>query len=262
MGLRERILTLPVMVAFVLSLIWRQIGSVSEAVRVLRQEGFLWVSPVTVSQQAVSERLREFPAELFQKLLEELLPRMQMRWQGRTRPLAPALTWAADHFTAVLALDGSTLDSLLRKVGLLRDGQGPILAGRMAGVLDLLTQLPRSLWYEEDQHAHDQRFFERVLAVLERGMLLIFDQGFLNYERFDQLTEQGVWFVTRAAEKMAYRVEQVVTATPQLHELIIWVGSGKESCCAHPMRLVERLHQGKWYRYLTNVVNPEQLPAE
>src|SRR5260370_32099844 len=50
LGLRERILTLPVMVAFVLSLIWRHLGSVSEAVRVLREEGFLWVSPQAVSQ--------------------------------------------------------------------------------------------------------------------------------------------------------------------------------------------------------------------
>lgn len=36
MGLRQRVLTLPVMVAFVLSLIWRQMGSVSEAVRTFR----------------------------------------------------------------------------------------------------------------------------------------------------------------------------------------------------------------------------------
>ena len=42
MGLRQRILTLPVMVAFVLSLIWRQIGSVCEAVRVLKRQGMLW----------------------------------------------------------------------------------------------------------------------------------------------------------------------------------------------------------------------------
>src|SRR6266508_4854718 len=51
LGLRQRILTLPVMVAFVLSLIWRQIGSVREAVRVLNQEGFLWTSPTPVSPQ-------------------------------------------------------------------------------------------------------------------------------------------------------------------------------------------------------------------
>lgn len=248
MGLRQRILTLPVMVAFVLSLIWRHIGSVSEAVRVLREEGFLWVSPQQVSQQAVSERLREFPAELFRRVLVDVLPELQARWQERKRPLPPALRWAQDHFTAVVALDGSTLDTLLRKVGLLRGGEGPILAGRMAGLLDLITRLPRTIWYEQDQHAHDQRFWERILAAVERNMLLIFDLGFLNYPRFDQLTERGVNFVTRTTENIAYTVEHVVQATSQLHELIVWVGSGKDSCCVHPMRLVEVRHGEKWYR--------------
>src|SRR5437773_8268445 len=64
-GLRERVLTLPVMVAFVLSLIWRQLGSVSAAVRVLGEEGLLWAEPTAVSQQAASERLRRFPPALF-----------------------------------------------------------------------------------------------------------------------------------------------------------------------------------------------------
>ena len=49
MGLRQRVLTLPVMMAFVLSLIWRHLGSVAEATRVLRQEGLLWVEPTQVS---------------------------------------------------------------------------------------------------------------------------------------------------------------------------------------------------------------------
>ena len=45
-GLRERILTLPIMMAFVLSLLWQQIGSVREAVRLLNEEGVLGTGPV------------------------------------------------------------------------------------------------------------------------------------------------------------------------------------------------------------------------
>jgi hypothetical protein len=41
LGLRERILTLPVMVALVLSLIWRQFSGVSELVRIIRTETLL-----------------------------------------------------------------------------------------------------------------------------------------------------------------------------------------------------------------------------
>src|SRR2546423_4019009 len=104
LGLRERILTLPVLVAFVLSLIWRQLGSVSEAVRALGEEGLLWAEPLTVSQQAVSERLRRFPPVLFERVLLEVLPPMQQRRQTRQRPLPPAPARAHRGFPTAAAL--------------------------------------------------------------------------------------------------------------------------------------------------------------
>lgn len=61
-GLRQRRLTLPVMVAFVLSVIWRQIGGVSELARWVQTEALLWAAPVKVSQQARSQRLSSLPA--------------------------------------------------------------------------------------------------------------------------------------------------------------------------------------------------------
>jgi hypothetical protein len=261
-GLRERVLTLPVMVAFVLSLVWRQLGSVSEAVRVLTAEGLLWAEPTAVSQQAVSARLRRFPAALFEGVLTDVLPRMHARWRDRRRPLPPALAWAHARFAAVVALDGSTLDVLLRKVGLLRAEEKAPLAGRMAALLDVVSHLPQRIWYEEDPQAHDQRFWDRVAATLAPGTLLLFDLGFLNYAHFDQLTEQGVWFLTRAATAAAYRVERALHATADRRDLLIRLGSRADSRCAHPMRLIEVRHRGKWYRYLTNVTDPARLPAE
>src|SRR5579872_6940669 len=93
LGLRERTLTLPVMVALVLSMIWRQIGAVGTLVRLLHDEGFLWTSPTQVSQQALSHRLRVFPAVLFERVLTALLPLLRARWATRQRPLPPELAW-------------------------------------------------------------------------------------------------------------------------------------------------------------------------
>jgi hypothetical protein len=70
-------------------------------------------------------RLRTFPAELFEPILREVLPLARQRWAQRKRPFAPVLQWAQQHFTAVLAVDGSTLDALLHKVGLLRKNPRP-----------------------------------------------------------------------------------------------------------------------------------------
>jgi hypothetical protein len=63
--LRERILTLPVMMAVVLSLVYRRIAGLSEVVRLLSEEGLLWVEPLQVSKQALSKRLMRLPASVF-----------------------------------------------------------------------------------------------------------------------------------------------------------------------------------------------------
>ena len=54
--LRERILTLPVMTALVVSLVWRKIPSLTEVLRVFAHEGCWWVEPFQVSTQALSKR--------------------------------------------------------------------------------------------------------------------------------------------------------------------------------------------------------------
>ncbi len=88
LGLRERILTLPLMVAAVLTLLWRDVPGVSELARLLETEGFLWCNPTKVSQQALSQRFLTFPAILFQKIFDGILPQLKARWLVRhNRPL-------------------------------------------------------------------------------------------------------------------------------------------------------------------------------
>src|SRR2546428_10051734 len=101
LGLRERVLPLPVMVALVLTMIWRQIGSATELVRLLRQEGFLWCSPGQVPEQALSQRLCAFPAPLFQRVLEDILPTRHAPWPARARPVSPASASVRDRYTQV-----------------------------------------------------------------------------------------------------------------------------------------------------------------
>jgi len=258
LGLRERLLTLPVMVALVLSMIWRQIGSVATLLRVLRDEGFRWTAPVEVSEQALSQRLRGFPAELFQRVLLTILPLMQQRWQERQRPLPPELAWAHAHYPAVLAVDGSTLDALLRKVGLLRDRPDQPLAGRMAALLDLCSRLPRTLWYEDDPQAHDQRWWGQLLAALPAGARLVFDLGWTNFARFAALTQAQITFVTRAKRNLAFTVVQSLQRTAQVHDALGWIGSGADR---QLVRLIAVCYRGTWYRYLTNELDPVRLPA-
>jgi hypothetical protein len=255
LGLRERTLTLPVMVAVVISMVWRQLASVSETLRVLKSEGLLWTDPLHVSQQAMSERLHTFPAELFKRILHDVLPVMQSRWQQRNRPLPEEIQWALHQYDRIWAADGSTLDALVRRVGLLRDLDDYPLAGRMMGVLDVTSRLPVHLWYTDDEQAHDQRFWEQILPVLPAKTLLLLDLGFTNYKAYGQLMAQQVTWITRCKSNAAYQVKQVLHKSAHIHDAIVLLGQEQL-----PVRLVEIQYKDKWYRYLTSELDPERLP--
>jgi hypothetical protein len=259
LGLRERILTLPVMMALVLSMLWRQLGSANELVRVVQSESLLWAAPIKqLSAKALNSRLRNLPADLFWRVLWTLLPLMQVRWAERRRPLPPEVAWAQRQYGDVLICDGSTLDALLRKVGLLQAAESTPLAGRMMGLLDLCSRLPRRLWYEADATAHDQRFWPTLQSALRAGSLLIFDLGFTNFPVFADLTTAQVTFITRAKANLAYQVAHTLRRSAAVHDELIWMGSGAQR---QQVRLVSVLYQGKWYRYLSNELDPLHLPV-
>jgi hypothetical protein len=65
--------------------------------------------------------------------------------------------------------------------------------------------------------------------------------------------------VTRRRAKTAYRTVQVLSLGPYARDEIIQVGQYRSSPCTHPRRLVSVLWQGAWYRYLTNVLDPQAL---
>lgn len=258
LGLRERTLGLVVMVAFVLEMIWRQIGGVSELARMIQKEAILWEQPRKVSQQALSQRLTSLPAELFLKVLKSVLPVMRERWFDRERPLPPELVWAAERYRGIFAVDGSTLDALIRKMGLLRDRPANPLAGKITALLDVCTRLPDQVWYESDPKAHDQRFWPDILSALKAGSLLIFDKGYINFSMFIQLRQAQVKFITRSKANLVYTLEHAIIRTASVHDYRVWIGTGETR---QLVRLIEIQHRGQWYRYLTNELDEIQLPT-
>jgi len=257
LGLRERSLSLVVMVAFVLDMIWRQISGVSEMVRLIQTESMLWVSPKKVSQQAFSQRLTSIPAQLFLNILLSVLPKMQQRWVERRRPLPPEIAWAQERYSEVRAADGSTLDALIRKIGLLKDLPQNPLAGKITALLNLASRLPSQIWYESDPPAHDQRFWPQILAALKANSLLIFDMGYINFAMFAQLTLAQVTFITRAKSNLVYVFERAILNTARVRDSLVWIGAEDER---QLVRWVEVLYNGKWYRYLSNELVPSVCP--
>jgi len=258
LGMRERTLTLPVMLALLLSAVWRQIAGVNELVRLVRTEATLWEKPHKVSQPALSQRLSTMPAELFLNVLNQLLPIMQQRWQARPRPLAPEIQWAYEHFANVLIVDGATLDALIKKIGLLQAFAKNPLAGKMTALLELGSRLPRRIWFKNDPQTHDQTFWEQIMAELPPGSLLLFDKGYINFGRFRELSSAGITFITRAKSNLKYEFVRELAATPKFRDSLIYIGDADTH---QRLRLVEVLFGKTWHRYLTNEIDPEKLPA-
>jgi hypothetical protein len=261
LGLRERILTLPVMVALVLTLIWRQVPSVSELVRMLARDPLLWSPPRQVSQQALSLRLRSLPAALFGEVVHALLPVLQARAAARSRPLPPAIARAQEHFTHLWIADATRLEALFKKVGALREVAGRPRGGTLLGLLDLSSKLPVQLVWDPGVVRNERRLLEPLKAWLPPHTLLLLDRGFYGFPLFDWCTDQGVSFITRTRSDAVSQVLEVLQDTETVRDRLLQFGQFRSNPCRHPLRLVEVRVGERWYQYLTNVLDPQVLPA-
>ena len=198
LGLRDRILNLPLMVAAVLTLLWRDVAGVTELTRMLAREGFLWCSPKTVSQQAISQRFLTFPAGLFEKIFKDLLPHLRAASHTRkSRPIPESVQFTLSKFERIWIVDSSTLEALFRKLGSREDVPKGQLAGKMGTVIDLMTRLPLEIWFQENPRASDTLFEEDILNLVTAQTLLLLDRGFYHFSFWLKLIEQKVDFVTR-----------------------------------------------------------------
>ena len=230
--MRERILGLPLMLAVVLTLVWRQVPSARELNRMLARENLLWAKATSVSQQALSQRLLTFPAELFEQVLNELLLTLNQRWhQRKKRSLPLSVAHANRYFERLWIVDASNprsgfaseavgelqfAEALFRKLKSLESSTLGKLGGRICAVVDLKTRYPIKTWFDEKPYAHESNFVPDLLKrALERT----------------------------ASEAGAIRLGTGYQGNPILN-----------------LRLIEIRHGSSWYRYLTSVLEPDVLP--
>ena len=259
--LRERILNLPLMMAAVLTLLWRDVAGVRELTTMLARDGFLWCNPTKVSQQAVSQRFLTFPSELFEKVFKDLLPSLRAAWHSRNkRPLPESIKFTLLKFDKIWIIDGSTLEALFRKLQSLEEAQRGQLAGKMSTVIDLMTRLPVEIWFEENPKASDIKLEENILNLVTEKTLLLLDRGFYHFNFWLQLIEKKVDFITRIKKGAAIKVEQVFTDSYGLKDRKIRLGSGTNKTPFITLRLIE-VRSGKiWHSYLTSILDPHVLP--
>ena len=185
LGLRNRLLNLSLMVAAVLTLLWRQVPSVQELTRLLEREDLLWCRTTKLAQQSLSERFLVFPASLFERVFKEILPSLQQNWEQRKqRSLPESINLARKQFERIWVADGSTLEALFRKLKSLEDVPPGQLAGKICTVVDLVTRLPVEVWFHTNPKASETNFEGELLSLLKAKTLLLQDLRFLPFPIF------------------------------------------------------------------------------
>ena len=212
--------------------------------------------PVQVTDQAIYNRVEHAVIPL-QWVFEQLTAWLRVRQHGmQDRKLAP---WASQ----VYATDTSTLDRLGRFLPWLR----PLSVGDKAGLggqISALLDVRRQQWVRIDfwPDAKDN-CKEHVLTLLERveaGALLLFDRGYLSFELFDRMTQQGLWWISRYANKVSYQISHVCYQADGVLDAVVYLGVHRSDQAKYPVRVIQFWWGGKQYRYLTNVLDPRVLP--
>lgn len=212
-------------------------------------------APVPVTDQAVYNRL-ERGLEAMQRLCA-WVSQWLFGWLSpyEDQKLAP-------FAKQILALDESTLDSMKRYIPDLRNipaGDPALLAGRLCGLFDVRRQQWTRLDFLPDPLAHCQRYAREMLSTVQAGSLLLFDLGYFCFEWLDDLTKQGVWWVSRVKNKCSYTVEHVLVSRCGYGECLIFLGAYRSDQAAYLMRLIRIRYRGQWYCYITNVLDPNKL---
>ena len=261
LGMRERILGLPLMLAAVLSLVWRQVPSARELNRMLARENLLWAKATCVSQQALSQRLLTFPASMFEGVLNDLLVTLNQRWhQRKKRQLPLSVNYASQHFEKLWIVDASTLEALFRKLKSLESSNLGKLGGRICAVVDLKTRYPVQTWFDEQPYAHESNFVSSMLELVTPKTLLLLDRGFWNYRLFEQLIQAQSDFITRLKSNAKYESISILSQSSTHRDTLVLLGTGYQGNPILNLRLVEIRHGRSWYRYLTSVLEPDVLP--
>ncbi len=213
-------------------------------------------APVRMVDQAIYNRLAR-AAGAMRTFFEQVSGSVSEQLVGlEDRRLAP---WAAE----VLALDESTLDAVGRWLPELRallPGDPGLLAGRISALFDLRRQqwVRVELWQEAVANCKLQA--RLLLEGLQAGTLLLFDRGYLSFPWFDELTELGLWWISRSANHASLQVRHILYQGDGVLDAIVWLGKYRADRAKYPVRLVQFSSQGHLHRYLTNVLDPYQLP--
>lgn len=216
----------------------------------------LWDYPrFAISDQAIYKRLEKGGEDPMKRLFELVSAVLQERLRPYVQPIA---SFASE----VVAIDETTLDKVMRHLPLLRrvaDGDHQLLPGKLAGVFDIRLQQWRYVEHIPNPHENERMAAPSLLAHIQLEALILMDLGFFGFEWFDQLTQEGYFWISRLRQKTSYQIIHTFYHQGQTLDALIWLGAHRADRARYAVRLVTFQVGATSYQYITNVLHPTQL---
>ena len=258
---RPRILPALALWAGMLVCVARGFSSQLELWRLLTAQG-LWDFPrFSLSDDAIYKRLKQASAQTFESLFQQIT--QVLRVQQAPPPATAATPVLAAFAQGVYALDEMTLDAVSKRLPSLRERTDSVLPGKLSTVFDVRAQLWQHVAFQEDAAQNEKVAARALLASVPVGSLLLADLGYFAFAWFDDLTDQGYFWISRLRAKTSYTL--LHTLYEGVHEgiavwdAIVWLGAHRADRAAHAVRLIQISRAGQTWSYLTNVLDPQQL---
>jgi hypothetical protein len=234
----------------------RGMGSQLAIWRMISQKG-LWNYPqIALSDQAIYKRLEQGGVETVISLFGQISGLLRERIAGYIQePLAP-------FASQVVAIDVTALDPIARLLPSLRElqpGDRQLLPGKLAGIFDLRYQQWLQVQHIEDPEENEKVTSRDLLASIEKNALILADMGYFGFKWFDDLTEQGYYWISRLRQKTSFSVIHTYYQNGETFDGLIWLGAYRADRAKYAVRLVTYRQGQTLYRYITNVRDPKVL---
>lgn len=221
-----------------------------------------WPVVPQTSKQAFFERCKELRSTFFAKLYcafrDQILPVAEPVF-------CQELEIFRKNFTEVLVLDGSRLDAIAHRLGILHNIRSVILPGCLEVCYDLLRGIPRAFHFDPNAATGEALRAPFALDEVSAGSLILCDRLYSTPAFFQELSARNLFGLIRLKKGLTVKkIERLIkqrVCGGILEDWIVEVGSGRG---VPPQRLRyirfhgNRIHM-EWY---TNVLDPKKLMAK
>lgn len=255
---RKRAWTLDHLMAFWVAVTLRAPPSLSHALREASASPASGYPQVAASKQAFFKRSHqmrwEFFAEVFRSFVRSTNEAEPARFSRRHAEVAK-------RFSRILVIDGSSLDAVARRLKITWQDEATPLPGSMLGCYDLMRGTLADLLYTPTKKTGELVLARQALERMPPGSLVIADRMYGTPKFLNDVQESGHFGVFRKQPQVTAPEKELLSRDAEdgrtLEDWRVRLGTKVRATA----RLIRLTIGEKTYEFVTNILDPERLPA-